>query len=156
MPINIAQVKVQVLANSNGTFAEPLTNAFKPDPYFPVQPQIAINLSATSQEIDSLAGITPIPGMLYATSIALSSEMTATSLTIKNVDPIQTIWLKFKLAPSSTVGTDPLSIFPIVTIPLLGGGIVTLSTPIDPTFLLFFTPAIGMSVDCIIVGKYPA
>ena len=154
MPINIAQVKLQVIANSTGTFAEPLTAAFNPMPYLPLSPQVAAVLSATSQAGDTLAGITPVPGMGFLTPLTVPSGMTVTSYSIKNSDSSLTIWLKFSLAPSATAGTDPLQVFPTMLMPLLGGGVMTLSTPLNPNSLYFYTPTIGMSVDCLVIGTY--
>ncbi len=148
--ISIAQIKVTALASANGTFVEPVAQAFRPDPYTPLSPQRALSDSVASQAVDALTGVQVFPAppeMLFYTAIAAAqTNLRVLSLTVKNLDPQRTIWLKLQVEPTAYA-------YPSVPValPLLGGGILSLPTPVQFSSLGVYTPSLGMAIDYMIV-----
>ena len=150
--INIAQLTLAIQAGSNGTFVDPLAAAFNPTPYVPVQPTRALTDSLVSQAQDAIT-TSPVPGMSFASPASVASIFSVTSMTAKNNDATNTVWLSVTLQPSILTGSSPTTLPPTFIVPILPGGIMTLSCPISPSSLILYTPAIGQGIDYILIGN---
>lgn len=150
--INIAQLNLSVQAGSNGTFVDPLAAAFNPSPYNPVQPTRALTDSLVSQPQDAIT-TSPVPGMAFASPASVAAAFAVTSLTAKNTDPTNTVWLSVSLQPSILTGSSASTLPPTFIVPILPGGLMTLSCPISPSSLILYTPALGLGIDYILIGN---
>lgn len=150
--INIAQLKLSVQAGSNGTFVDPLAASFNPAPYSPMQPTRSLTDSLVSQTSDAIT-TSPVPGMAFASLASVASPFAVTSLTAKNNDLTNTVWLSVTLQPAILTGSNPLTLPPTFIVPILPTGIMTLSCPISPSSLILYTPQLGLGIDYILLGS---